>query len=87
MPRLDYSLVIDGSPFAGAANPVASPLDMTAATTGSDLFTFNAILGAWYRPVPFLQFGLAGQVVPTSIETKSTLAVTPLNIQTAGRSS
>jgi long-subunit fatty acid transport protein len=84
VPRLDYSLVIDGSPFAGAANPVMSPLDMTAATTGSDLFTFNAILGAWYRPVPFLQFGVAGQIVPTSIETKSKLAVTPLNIQTAG---
>ena len=25
VPRLDYSLVIDGSPFAGAANPVVEP--------------------------------------------------------------
>ena len=52
---------------------------MVASTTGSDPFTFNAILGAWFRPVPFLQFGAAGQVVPASIETKSTLAVTPLD--------
>jgi len=81
VPRLNYSLIIDGSPFAMDANPVSSPLDMLASTAGSDWFTFNAIIGAWYRPVPFLQFGLAGQVVPTSIETKSKLSVTPLNVQ------
>ena len=77
VPRLNYSLMIDGTPFAGGANPVYSNLDMVASTTGSDPFTFNAIIGAWFRPVPFLQFGLAGQVVPANIETKSTLQVTP----------
>jgi long-chain fatty acid transport protein len=80
VPRLDYSLVIDGSPFAKTANPVSSPLDMVASTTGSDPFTFNATVGAWYRPRPFLQIGVAGQVIPTNIETKSTLTVTPINI-------
>ena len=50
-----------------------------ATTTGSDPFTFNAILGAWFRPVPFLQFGVAGQVVPANIETNSTLRSTPLD--------
>ena len=78
VPRLNYSLVIDGSVFSQAANPVSSPLDILATTKGSSLFTYNAILGAWYRPLPFLEFGLSGQVVPTSIVTHSTLSVTPL---------
>ena len=79
VPKLDYSLMIDGSPFAMDAHPVSSPFDMMASTSGADWFTFNAILGAWVRPVPFLQIGLAGQVIPTSIETKSTLTVTPVD--------
>jgi long-chain fatty acid transport protein len=79
VPRLNYSLVIDGTPFAGAANPVSSPLDMLASTSGSDPFTFNAIVGAWYRPRPFLEFALAGQVVPAHVVTKSHLSVTPLD--------
>jgi long-chain fatty acid transport protein len=79
VPRLNYSLMIDGTPFAMAANPVYSNLDMKATTTGADWFTFNAILGAWFRPMPSLQFGLAGQVIPTSIKTSSTLSVQPLD--------
>jgi long-chain fatty acid transport protein len=79
VPRLNYSLLIDGSPFAMDAHPVSSPFDMLASTSGSDPFTFNAIVGTWIRPVPFLQIGLAGQVIPTSIETNSTLSVTPLD--------
>jgi long-chain fatty acid transport protein len=79
VPRLNYSLMIDGTPFAGGANPVYSNLDMVASTTGSDPFTFNAILGAWFRPIPSLQFGLAGQVIPTSVNTNSKLQVTPLD--------
>ncbi len=79
VPRLDYSLVVDGTPFAEAGNPVSSPLDMLATTTGSDPFTFNAILGAWFRPAPFLELGLAGQVVPTSIQTNSKLVVQPID--------
>jgi long-chain fatty acid transport protein len=79
VPRLDYSLLIDGTPFVMAANNVSSPLDMVAQTRGSDWFTPNAIVGAWYRPVPFLQFGVAGQVVPAKVETNSKLTVTPLD--------
>ncbi len=78
VPRLNYSLVVDGTPFAKADDPVSSPLDVLATTKGSSLFTFNAILGAWYRPAPFLELGLSGQVVPANIVTRSTLAVTPL---------
>jgi long-subunit fatty acid transport protein len=79
VPRLDYSLIVDGTPLSGGANPVAGPLDMLATTEGSDPFTLNAILGGWVRPTPFLEFGFAGQVVPTSIETKSTLKVQPID--------
>jgi long-chain fatty acid transport protein len=73
VPRLVYSLIIEGTPFAGAANPVSSDLDILATTSGADYFTMNAILGGWFRPTPSWQFALAGQVIPTSIATHSTL--------------
>lgn len=79
VPRLNYSLVIDGSPFAGAANPVSSSVDMLASTSGSDPFTANAIVGAWVRPRPSWQFALAGQIVPAHVVTKSRLDVVPLD--------
>jgi hypothetical protein len=53
--------------------------DILAQTTGSDPFTFNAIVGAWLRPAPSLQFGLAGQVVPANIVTHSTLTLTAID--------
>jgi long-subunit fatty acid transport protein len=52
---------------------------MKATMQGSSLFTFNAILGAWYRPTPSLMFGVSGQVVPANVVAKSTLTVTPLD--------
>jgi long-subunit fatty acid transport protein len=76
VPRLRYSLIIDGA-FGGAANPVWSDWDMLARLKGSSLFTFNATLGAWYRPVSSVMIGLSGQVVPTSIVNQMTLDVTP----------
>src|SRR4029077_2998495 len=41
--------------------------------------TFNAILGAWYRPLPFLELAVSGQVIPTQIKTHSRLSVSPLS--------
>jgi long-chain fatty acid transport protein len=79
VPRLDYSLVINANTAPGAAAPVSSPFDILAQTTGSDWFTFNAIVGGWVRPRPWLEFGVAGQVVPANIVTKSTLTLTPLD--------
>jgi long-chain fatty acid transport protein len=79
VPRLDYSLVINANPAQGAVNPVSSMYDILAETTGSDPFTFNAIVGAWFRPSPSLQFGLAGQIVPANIVTHSTLTLTALD--------
>jgi long-subunit fatty acid transport protein len=79
VPRLKYSLVVDATPFAYAANPVYADLDMLATMQASSLFTFNAILGAWYRPVPSLVFALSGQVVPADIVLHGNLSVEPLN--------
>jgi long-subunit fatty acid transport protein len=84
VPRLRYSLLIDGTTLGGAANPVSSGFDMKATLSGSSLFTFNAILGAWYRPTPSLMFGLSGQVVPANVVAKSTLTVTPLDSSYGG---
>jgi long-subunit fatty acid transport protein len=81
VPRLTYALVIDAAPFPGDAHPVSSELDMHATVTGSDPFTFNAILGTWYRPAPFLELAVSGQVIPAQIRTNSTLAIEPLNRQ------
>ena len=78
VPRLDYSLVINANPAPGATNPVSSPDDILAQTSGSDWLTFNAIVGAWFRPRPSLEFGMAGQIVPANIVTHSTLSLTGL---------
>ncbi len=85
VPRLRYSLVIDGSVTAGAANPISSGYDILATANGSSLFTFNAVLGAWYRPVPFLEFGASGQVVPANVVASSSLTVDPLDKTTLPR--
>jgi long-subunit fatty acid transport protein len=84
VPRLWYSLVIDANQFPGQANPVTSELDMHATTKGSDPFTFNAVLGAWYRPAPFLELGLSGQVIPSQIETESRLGIDPVRPELVG---
>jgi len=80
VPHLEYSLVVDAVPFARQANPVSSTFDMLSTVRGSDPFTFNAILGAWVRPVPFLEVGLSGQIVPSQIRTRSTLDVSPISL-------
>lgn len=79
LPRLVYSLVIDGNTFNGVANPVASAFDMRATTKGSDPFTFNAIVGLWVRPTPALELAVSGQVIPSEMVAKSTLEIAPVN--------
>lgn len=78
VPRLNHSLVIDGSPFAQDAHPVSSPLDMLASTQGSDPFTLGGLVGAWYRPHPFLDLGFGADIIPSTVSTTSRLSVTPL---------
>lgn len=77
VPTLNYSLIIDGNVFGAQANPVASQFDMLASISGDDPFTINAVLGAWVRPAPFFEIGLSGQVIPSEIQTKSTLSIRP----------
>jgi long-chain fatty acid transport protein len=77
VPRISYSLVIDGNTLPRQVNPVESELDMRTTVTGSDPFTLNAIVGAWCRPLPFLEVGLSGQVIPNDIQAKGRLSVTP----------
>jgi long-subunit fatty acid transport protein len=79
VPRLEYELVIDANQFPAEVNPVSSELDMRTRTTGSDAFTPNAILGAWWRPVQHLELGLALQVIPAAFNTQSTLSIEPLS--------
>jgi long-subunit fatty acid transport protein len=79
VPRLTYSLVIDATVSPTDANPVSSELDMRATATGSDAMTLNAIVGAWLRPVPAIEIGLAAQVLPSEVVTDSTLEIEGLN--------
>jgi long-chain fatty acid transport protein len=79
VPKLRYQLVIDANTFSRRVSPVWSELDMLADVSGSDLFTFNAVLGAWLRPIPELEFGLSAQVVPSELNIKGTLKVDPLS--------
>jgi len=78
VPSLTYQLVVDGH-FSNDAYPVSSPYDMLATIDGSDLFTPNLILGGWYRPQPFLEIALSGQILPAQIATDSTLSIEPLS--------
>lgn len=83
VPELKYSLVIDGfAEQGGGVYPVSSKWDIVATTEGSDLFTFNAVIGGWYRPAPFLELGLSAQVVPADVTTSSTLSLEPLQPET-----
>ena len=75
MPSLNYQLIIKGTPLPGTGNPVSSLTDMQATVSGSAPFTPNAIIGAWYRPAPYLQWGLSAQVIPTSMRVKGNLTV------------
>jgi long-subunit fatty acid transport protein len=78
VPKLKYSLVIDGDAQSTAGgNAVRSDFDILATTEGDDLFTLNAVVGGWYRPAPFLELGLSAQVVPADITAASKLTVQP----------
>ncbi len=76
LPSLQYSLMINGNPFANQMSPVSSQYDLLAETKGADWFAFNARLGAWVRPAPWFELAASGQVIPTEFVTHSTLSVT-----------
>jgi long-subunit fatty acid transport protein len=83
VPTLEYGLIIDGNPFKAQAHPVSDGFDINANVKGSDLFTLNAILGAWVRPNPNLELGVSGQILPSEIQTKSKLKTSFVQPSTA----
>jgi len=84
VPTLDYSLIVNASPFNGQnAYAVAGEYDMHASVHGHDYFTLNAILGGWFKVAPSFELGLSGQVIPSTISTDSTIDIAPTNPGTA----
>lgn len=67
MPSLKYSLVVDGQPGPDPGypvNPYVSSSDVEATLELSDWFSYTAIVGAWWRPMPDVEIGLSGRVIP-----------------------
>jgi long-chain fatty acid transport protein len=77
VPRLVYSLMVDGTRSPGEINPVSSPVDMLTTVSGSDPMTLNAIVGAWVRPTPAFEVAVSGQILPAKIVAHSTLSIEP----------
>lgn len=65
-PSLEMELVVDGSQ-AGELHAYYSGNDVLATISLSDMAAFSAIVGAWWRPLPALELGISGQVVPTAL--------------------
>ena len=65
-PSLEMQLVVDGSQ-AGGLHAYYSGNDVLATIAMSDMAAFSAIVGAWWRPIPELELGLSGRVVPASL--------------------
>lgn len=79
VPELTYQLVVNGTGSALGISPITNPYDILATVKGKDLFTLNAILGAWYRPVPNIELGLSAQVLPSKIVTDGPIALSFAN--------
>lgn len=65
-PSLKLGLVVDGSQ-AGELHAYYSGNDVEARISLSDLTSFSALLGAWWRPTPALELGVSGRVVPANL--------------------
>jgi long-chain fatty acid transport protein len=77
VPRLIYSLMVDGTRSPGEINPVSSPVEILTTIHGSDPMTLNAIVGAWFRPTPAFEVAASGQILPAKIVAHSTLSLEP----------
>lgn len=66
-PHLEMQLVVDGS----ARGPVSAYYDgddVLATVSLSAGPTFSALAGAWFRPIPELEIGLSGRVIPVNLD-------------------
>jgi len=80
MSSLKLGLVINGSTAPGDVSPVKSLFDMQAIVEGADHYGFSGILGAWYRPRPFLQMGFSGRLIPVDMNADCDLSLEPLDL-------
>jgi long-chain fatty acid transport protein len=74
MPKLKYSLAVDGQP-GGELNPYVSSSDVEATLDLKDDFAYTALIGAWWRPMPALELALSGRVIPVHLDTTGKLVL------------
>jgi long-chain fatty acid transport protein len=80
VPELTYQLVVNGAPAnIPPPNGVSNNYDILATVQGKDMFTLNAIVGAWFSPTPNIELGLSGQVLPAKIVTDGPITLDFLN--------
>lgn len=77
---IKMSLVVDGNNLPGRINPVSSSADFKTTLEGADHLAASGLLGVWYHPFPYLQFGLSGRVAPTNLEAKCKLTAEPITL-------
>ncbi len=82
LPWLRYGLVVDGQP-GGELNPYASGSDVEAIIELSDSFAPTLLAGAWWRPMPQIEFGVAGRLVPITFDSEGDMTLNNVPGQTA----
>jgi long-subunit fatty acid transport protein len=67
MPELKYRLVVDGTTGDTLA-PLAGATEVEAELKVSDPFAPTALVGAWFRPTPWLELAASGRALPVRFE-------------------
>jgi long-subunit fatty acid transport protein len=73
-PMTRMSLVVDGA-IGGAQSPYASGTDVLATISLAAPPAPTALVGAWWRPVPWLELGASGRVVPVWLHASGDIAL------------
>jgi long-subunit fatty acid transport protein len=81
VPFMSFDLVVDGNVAPKLVEPVESDYDMRTGISGSDRVGATAILGAWAKPHPNVEVGLAARVVPIWVDLDAKLSLTADNLQ------
>ena len=84
MPRLDYSVVVDGATSGSALSPYASASDVISTIRLSDMFGTSAIVGGWWRPTPEFEIALSGRVLPVKFRATGDVVVANVPHQCVG---
>jgi long-subunit fatty acid transport protein len=86
VPSLTYRMTINGTPanaFGAPTRPDANGGDLLSTIEATDMFTFNAIVGALYRVSPAFELGLSGQIIPSQIEAEGPIKLKFVDIVAA----